>query len=626
MKATVVNHFMEEFSGAVGQFAAAAGGRYEVPAQALSELNHALGSLDGLDTGKLREAAHVAAAGGSSAASGADSEGPVGAVMNFGSDIAGGLFSRFFGREKDDYVAERDAADTLDRQMQQCCDAVDSIADDSQTALREIFLAAVPVLQVLTLLLGRSPWGVVASAAISAGSYLVERTMTTAQETCADRDEAISQCFETYTELCDCHCDEQGTHPPKTSPEPDGEQEREREPQTRRDDEPGDGEPDDEPGDDERTGPLPEPATKPVPPPVPVDAPGPGSAESEPAGEPPTSSVKPTPTSVPESSSGTEPALEREREINSGKIPTTSASHTPVAASPPSPAPIPTQEPTMVEPAPAVVEPVPEPEAAPEPTPLTSEGSASSSAGALTVIALSLDAILVDAATAAASATAESVTNAETTVDNTATAEAGVPVDNPTYPEPSGPDTSVSAEAESSVVTSFLEGLETHVQQAVASVDTESFSGILGLVGAGLLAVNWEACICCLESVVPELAGAEADALTSEPAAEPSPPVEPAAEPEHHDEVIPPPPELAEVPEPPAPPKQHVAPVALSPEVAQEAGPVATEATEATGAAESAATGTSAESPDPSTDPHTDPQTDPGQSLGEQRTRKAGTW
>lgn len=600
MTAPVVTHLMDEFSSAVTRFAAAANGRYNVPVESLMGLSRALGSIDGLDTDKLREAAHVAARGGAGVSSQGDVA-PVSSVVEQGSGVAQGFFSRFFQREKDSYDREREHASELDEQMQQCCDAVDSIADDSNTAIREIFLAAVPVLQVLTLLLGRSPWGVAASAAIAAGGYLIERTTTTAQETCRDRDEAIEQCLDLYLECCEGYCAEQESDPPGEVPEAEepAEPEAPDAPATDATDpiapEPAGEEPTDQPRNPKEPG-VEKPGLKT---PEPEGAKGP----VEPAVQPSTPTPDPAPAVPVAPAESTELPVAKEignedveKQVNAGKVATQPAAQVP-APEPPAPEPAP---PLTVEPTPPAPE--PEPVHAPEPTPVaptTPEPTVSveirtDSVGAQSQI--NLNVIVMEAATAASLA-----------ADHTFGAGAGA-----------------------TAVESMAAEVDTQVRQAVESVPAEAYLGVLGLVGAGLAAVSWEACVCCLEA-----AAAECEAMSEPPAATPEPEVEPVAVetpepgPPPKPDVVPPPAELAEVEEPTPPPKKGGAiPESPEPPEAPEVpepdkpDPIATETAVAQESAES--------EPDPdSADTNQDDhQTEerPVDPLGEQRTRKAGTW
>ena len=588
MTAPVVTHLMDEFSSAVTRFAAAANGRYNVPVESLIGLSRALGSIDGLDTDKLREAAHVAARGGAGASSQGDVA-PVSSVVEQGSGVAQGFLSRFFQREKDSYGREREHASELDEQMRQCCDAVDSIADDSNTAIREIFLAAVPVLQVLTLLLGRSPWGVVASAAIAAGGYLIERTTTTAQETCRDRDEAIEQCLELYLECCEGYCAEQESDPPRKAPETEGPAEPEAPEPDATDPElpePAGEEPSDQPRNPKEPGlekpglktPEPEGAKGPVAP-----APDPATATPAPPSPPvtPVDAAESTDTPVSKESGGEDV----EKQVNAGKVDTQPAAQVP-APETPAPAPAPESQP-----APAL-EPVPPAPTSPD-APVPAEVR-TDSVGAQSQI--NLNVIVMEAATAASLAA----------------------------------DETFGAGAGATAVERMAAEVDTQVREAVEAVPTEAYLGVLGLVGAGLAAVSWEACVCCLEA-----AAAECEAMTEAPASPPEAEVEPAAVeapepvPPPKPDVLPPPAVLAEVEEPAPPPKKGgvipAAPDAPEAPTSDQPDPVATETATAQEPAEpEPGPGSGNNDRDDQDDHQTEDR--PVDPLGEQRTRKAGTW
>ncbi|PWC01740.1 hypothetical protein DF222_05250 [Corynebacterium yudongzhengii] len=219
----MISQLVDEFASAVNEFTVAAKGGYAGPETTISQLRHALGSIDGLDTPALRSAVSTAVGGGRGR--GRPRFDVLGPLSDLASGIADGVMSGRFKDENDRHDRQLDKACQLDEEMAQCCAAIDSIERDADTGISEILIAVIPMLRVLGQIMLLIPHSRLLGILITAGTTLIESALSTSVETCHDRDEMIGSCLDEWIRRCEEHCDDEEKDPPKPAPEPEPESE-----------------------------------------------------------------------------------------------------------------------------------------------------------------------------------------------------------------------------------------------------------------------------------------------------------------------------------------------------------------------------------------------------------------
>lgn len=365
------------FGSAVRNLQTISRGSYLGPAIGEQSLQASLGTIDGLDPGTL--ASHAQAAAGSTDV-GQLRGGLLPMLLSLLGQAATGAIGGMIGDAASDWFGRRAESAELADGAAKAADMVDTVVEESDSAINAILDRAVRVLDLLLKYLGtidpvEHPEEFM--QAVRWASEIIDSAAAMVSGTCGERDAAIGQCYDQLldkgSEICEQPCPElppeviecETEAPPVDSPPtspamnpPPGEEKKPT------------------PG----PGPEPVPESEPKPAPAPEDCP-PGkkpvselAPEPEPQPEPEDCPPEEEPVPKPESDPGPKPGPapedcppEEKLEPPAGPAPepnpTPDLETTPATNSPP-PAPVP--EPGPV---PEPVEEVPEPGATPEPEP-----------------------------------------------------------------------------------------------------------------------------------------------------------------------------------------------------------------------------------------------------------------
>lgn len=232
-----VTSLLGEYQQAIAQFQVATRGAYPGPSMPVGVLHSMAGSVDGLRTAELVDAALVVAGRGKGRGTGvgrgaggigAGGTGTGGAKGGPGG-LAGGLIDAmkefavsvsiklgaeslvgFIREVQEDNEQEQQHRDSLARDAGSCADAVDDIVHVSGTAVTEIIGATVPFLNVLSnLALRQHPLAAAMMPAIaSVGGNVIEQTNRNISSTLRERDSRIDACFEEFARRCEQRCEQ----------------------------------------------------------------------------------------------------------------------------------------------------------------------------------------------------------------------------------------------------------------------------------------------------------------------------------------------------------------------------------------------------------------------------------
>lgn len=210
---TLVKSLLGDYAHAVASFQAASAGAYAGPSTPVSSLSSAFGTVDGLDSAQL-VAQTSNAVGGRRPNRGGTKLREL--LLESAFSIAGGALSKRLVSVQEDHEEDRRHAEYLERSAQQCSTAVDDVADVASSAITEVISAAIPLLNILTMLLTRHPLGRLIPHIAAIGGGIIEETNATILGTCRERDEAIEGCYEEFERRCECMCSREL---PKAAPE-----------------------------------------------------------------------------------------------------------------------------------------------------------------------------------------------------------------------------------------------------------------------------------------------------------------------------------------------------------------------------------------------------------------------
>lgn len=220
-----VTSLLGEYQQAIAQFQVATRGAYPGPSMPVGVLHSMAGSVDGLRTAELVDAALVVAGRGKAGSKGGGKGGAKGGPGG----LAGGLIDAMkefavsvsikLGAEslvgyirevQEDNAQEQQQRDGLARDAGSCADAVDDIVHVSGTAVTEIIGATVPFLNVLSnLAMRQHPLAAAMMPAIATvGGNVIEQANRNISSTLRERDSRIDACFEEFARRCEQRCEQ----------------------------------------------------------------------------------------------------------------------------------------------------------------------------------------------------------------------------------------------------------------------------------------------------------------------------------------------------------------------------------------------------------------------------------
>ncbi|MGX1738282.1 zinc metalloprotease [Corynebacterium flavescens] len=214
----ITSSLVGDYARAVSQFQVASAGSYAGPSMPMDVLHSLISSTDGINPQDL-----VSSTGAAVGKQGRGSRSGLGGLGGFLLDtalsFAGGVLQEHIRGVQEDHEQQTRDTRQLQESAQECSTAIGDVVDVSDSALTELFSAAIPLLNLLSMVLSKHPLGKIIVPMISAiGGDLIEKTNQTIASTCRDRDAAIEACYEEF----ESRCENLSQKPlPQTPPEPD---------------------------------------------------------------------------------------------------------------------------------------------------------------------------------------------------------------------------------------------------------------------------------------------------------------------------------------------------------------------------------------------------------------------
>ncbi|WP_286955500.1 MULTISPECIES: zinc metalloprotease [Corynebacterium] len=214
----ITSSLVGDYARAVSQFQVASAGSYAGPSMPMDVLHSLISSTEGINPQDL-----VSSTGAAVGKQGRGSRSGLGGLGGFLLDtalsFAGGVLQGHIRGVQEDHEEQTRDTRQLQESAQECSTAIGDVVDVSDSALTELFSAAIPLLNLLSMVLSKHPLGKIIVPMISAiGGDLIEKTNQTIASTCRDRDAAIEACYEEF----ESRCENLSQKPlPQTPPEPD---------------------------------------------------------------------------------------------------------------------------------------------------------------------------------------------------------------------------------------------------------------------------------------------------------------------------------------------------------------------------------------------------------------------
>lgn len=194
-----MNDPLAGYGAVVSALQGASGGMYRGPAKPEGQLREMYQTIEGLDTNSLREAA-VAAVGGTNEAR---IQGWIGPLLKFFGTVGGGMIASELAERAFDWFKNRNEVEEVSEAASKAADAIDSTVTESDQGMMHIVQQLLDIVSALTQILGsidRSKFPQEFQDCVQTGADLVDQAGEMLEGLCADRDDAISQCFSALTD------------------------------------------------------------------------------------------------------------------------------------------------------------------------------------------------------------------------------------------------------------------------------------------------------------------------------------------------------------------------------------------------------------------------------------------
>ncbi|BAU94986.1 hypothetical protein N24_0724 [Corynebacterium suranareeae] len=194
-----MNDPLTGYGAAVSTLQNASAGLYLGPSKSESYLRGIYQSIEGLNTGSLREAAQVAAGGTNEARI----QGWLGPLVKFFGTVGGGMIASEIAERAIDWFKNRNDVEEVSDAAGKAADAIDTTVSESDQGMIHIIQQLLDIVSTLVKVLGSIDRGKFPQEfrdCVQTGSDLIDQAGDMLEGVCADRDDAISQCFSALTE------------------------------------------------------------------------------------------------------------------------------------------------------------------------------------------------------------------------------------------------------------------------------------------------------------------------------------------------------------------------------------------------------------------------------------------
>ncbi|ANE03278.1 hypothetical protein [Corynebacterium crudilactis] len=187
------------YGAAISALQATSRSVYRGPAKTEEFLRGIYQSIEGLNTGSLREAAKAAAGETNEARI----QGWVGPLLKFFGTVGGGMIATELAQRAVDWFKNRNDAEEVSEAAGKAADTIDTTVDESDQGMVQIVQQLLDIVSTLTQVLAgidQSKYPQEFRECVQAGSDLIDQAGEMIYSLCADRDEVISQCFSALTD------------------------------------------------------------------------------------------------------------------------------------------------------------------------------------------------------------------------------------------------------------------------------------------------------------------------------------------------------------------------------------------------------------------------------------------
>lgn len=194
-----MNDPLAGYGAVVSALQGASGGMYRGPAKSEGQLREMYQTIEGLDTSSLREAAEAAVGGTNEARI----QGWVGPLLKFFGTVGGGMIATEIAERAVDWFKNRNDVEEVSEAADKAADAIDSTVTESDQGMMHIIQQLLDIVSTLTQILGSMDRGKFPQEfrdCVQTGADLIDQAGDMLEGLCADRDEAISQCFSALTD------------------------------------------------------------------------------------------------------------------------------------------------------------------------------------------------------------------------------------------------------------------------------------------------------------------------------------------------------------------------------------------------------------------------------------------